>query len=43
MSKTLFWLQAGGCSGDSMSILNIEHPDLFSQLENFDIEVLFHP
>ncbi len=41
--KTFFWLQAGGCSGDSMSILNMEHPDLFSQLENFDIEVLFHP
>ena len=42
-AKTLYWIQAGGCSGDSMSILSMESPDLFSQLSSFDIDVLWHP
>ena len=41
--RTLFWLQAGGCSGDSLSILNMDDPDLFTQLQNWGIEVIWHP
>lgn len=43
MSLTLYWLQAGGCGGDTMSFLNTEAPDaadLFSQL---DVRLLWHP
>ncbi len=43
MSKTLYWLQCGGCGGDSMSLLNIESPNLVELLELLDIEILWHP
>ena len=42
-TKTLFWLQSGGCSGDTLSILNMDDPDLFSQFQQMGIEVLWHP
>ena len=38
----LYWMQAGGCSGDSLSFLNCEC-NLFESLENLDIEILWHP
>ena len=38
----LYWMQAGGCSGDSMSILNYEG-NLFEFFENEGINVLWHP
>ena len=43
MSKTLFWLQAGGCGGDSMSFLSHKWPNIpeFVRLNN--IELLWHP
>ena len=43
MSKTLYWMQCGGCGGDSMALLNLESPDLTSTLDLLDIEVLWHP
>ncbi len=43
MSVTLYWLQAGGCSGDTMSLLSAESPDLAEALEALDVEVLWHP
>ncbi|MDY0041810.1 MAG: hypothetical protein RBS57_15970 [Desulforhabdus sp.] len=43
MAKTLFWLQCGGCGGDSMSMLNSESPDLPEFLEIFEVELLWHP
>ncbi len=43
MSVTLYWLQCGGCSGDTMSLLNSESPDLVELLTLLDIEVLWHP
>jgi hydrogenase small subunit len=43
MSCTLFWLQCGGCGGDSMSLLNLESPDLPELLRDLDLEVLWHP
>ncbi|MEN4053873.1 hydrogenase [Sulfurimonas sp. NWX79] len=38
----LYWLQSGGCSGDSMSLLNYEG-NLFELFENIGLEVLWHP
>lgn len=43
MSRTLYWLQAGACSGDSMSLLSAESPDLVEALEYLHLEVLWHP
>ena len=43
MAKTLYWLQCGGCGGDSMSLLNLESPDLITLLRYLEIEVLWHP
>lgn len=40
---TLFWLQAGACSGDSMSFLCAEEPDLTELLQNYNVDLLFHP
>lgn len=37
------WLQTGACSGDTMSILNAEEPDLLETLQNYGVELLFHP
>ena len=43
MSVTLYWLQGGGCGGDSMSLLNAESPDLMEVLAGLDVTVLWHP
>lgn len=43
MSKTLFWLQCGGCGGDTMALLNVESPHLLEVLAQLDVEVLWHP
>lgn len=43
MPHTLYWLQCGGCGGDTMSLLNLESPGLIETLEMLDIEVLWHP
>ncbi|MFC1975802.1 NADH:ubiquinone oxidoreductase [Chloroflexota bacterium] len=43
MTKTLYWLQCGGCGGDSMALLNTESPNLIELLGLLDIEVLWHP
>jgi NiFe hydrogenase small subunit HydA len=40
---TLLWLQTGACSGDTLSLLNAESPNLVEVLDNYGIEVLFHP
>ena len=38
MTKTLYWLQCGGCGGDSMALLNTESPNLIELLGLLDIE-----
>ncbi|MFH1568572.1 MAG: NADH:ubiquinone oxidoreductase [Gemmatimonadota bacterium] len=43
MGRALYWLQCGGCGGDTMSFLNVESPDLVELLELLDIEMLWHP
>jgi len=43
MSTSLYWLQLGGCGGDSMSLLNAESPGIVELLALLDVEVLWHP
>ncbi len=43
MSKTLIWMQTGGCGGDSMALLCAERPSLEDLLGQYQIEVLWHP
>ncbi len=43
MALTMFWVLCGGCSGDSMSLLNLESPDLVELLQMSGIDVLWHP
>lgn len=40
---TLLWLQTSGCSGDTMSLLGAEEPDVLELLELYSIELLYHP
>lgn len=37
------WFQAGACSGDTLSILNSERPNFLEVIENYGINLLFHP
>src|SRR5512136_2263319 len=43
MSLNLYWLQTGGCGGDTMSLLSAESPNLLEAAELLDIKVLWHP
>jgi len=43
MSVSLYWLQGGGCGGDTMSLLSAESPDFPQILDLLDIEMLWHP
>lgn len=42
-SPSLMWLQAGSCSGDSMSLLCAEDPDFVEFIERNDVDLLWHP
>ena len=39
----LLWLQAGGCGGCTLSLLGADARDLFAQLKDVGINVVFHP
>lgn len=43
MGFTLYWLQGGGCGGDTWSLLNLESPSFVELLAMLDVEVLWHP
>ncbi len=43
MAITLYWLQSGGCSGDTMSLLCAESPDIAEVVDTLDLDVLWHP
>lgn len=43
MSVTLYWLQCGGCGGDTHSFLNVESPDVVDLFGYLDIELLWQP
>jgi len=38
----VYWMQSGGCGGDTMSFLNSEF-NLFELFEKLNINILFHP
>ena len=42
MPKTIYWLQGGGCGGDTMALLSMESPNIVELLELVDTEVLWH-
>lgn len=39
----LLWLQGGGCSGNTISLLNAEEPSVVDLLTDFGIDLLWHP
>lgn len=41
--NSLYWMQCGGCGGDTMSFLNLDSPDLVELFETLGIELLWHP
>jgi uptake hydrogenase small subunit len=43
MSLSVYWLQCGACSGDSMSLLNAESPDIPQLFSLLDAELVWHP
>lgn len=40
---SVLWLQGGACSGNTMSFLNAEEPNVVDLIVDFGIEVLWHP
>lgn len=40
---SLYWLQGGGCGGDTWSLLNVESPNLADLTEILPLDVLWHP
>ncbi len=40
---TLYWLQGGGCGGDTFSFLGSESPNVFALFQALNIELLWHP
>jgi hydrogenase small subunit len=43
MPRSLFWLQTGGCGGDTWSLLGAETPDFVALLTLLEIDVVWHP
>ena len=43
MCFKLYWLQCGGCGGDTWSFFNGESPNIIESFISFDIELLWHP
>ncbi|MBI4284150.1 MAG: HupU protein [Chloroflexi bacterium] len=39
----LLWLQGGCCSGDTISFLNAEEPDVLTAFRMLDVRLLWHP
>ena len=43
MRPNLYWLQTGGCGGDTMSMLNADSPNIVEAKGSLGIDFLFHP
>ncbi len=43
MATTLYWLQGGGCGGDTWSFMCAESPDITELFHQMDLNLLFHP
>ncbi|WP_291323498.1 NADH:ubiquinone oxidoreductase [Desulfonatronospira sp.] len=41
--KTVYWIQGGGCGGDSMSFLSHNFPDISELFRVLHLELLWHP
>lgn len=39
---TIYWLQGGGCGGDTFSFLSSESPNVFDLFQTLDVELLWH-
>lgn len=40
---SLYWLQCGGCGGDTMSLLGTETPDVPTLMQSLGVDLLWHP
>ena len=43
MSSNVYWLQCGGCGGDTWSLFNAESPNVVELFNALDINLLWHP
>lgn len=43
MTLNLYWMQSGGCGGDTMSFLGTESPEIDRLFSSLDAELLWHP
>jgi hydrogenase small subunit len=41
--KTVYWLQGGGCGGDTFSFLGSEFPDVIELFRRLNLQLLWHP
>ena len=41
--STVYWLQGGGCGGDTFSFLSSELPDVTELFNSLNVELLWHP
>ncbi|GAA1509715.1 hydrogenase [Nocardioides humi] len=41
--SSVLWLQGGACSGNTMSFLNAEEPNVVDLIVDFGLELLWHP
>ena len=41
--SSVLWFQAGACSGNTMSFLNAEEPNVVDLIVDFGLELLWHP
>ena len=41
--SSVLWFQAGACSGNTMSFLNAEEPNVVDLIVDFGLEVIWHP
>jgi NiFe hydrogenase small subunit HydA len=41
--RTILWLQSAGCGGCTMSMMCAENPGIFDILDEFGLELLWHP
>ncbi|MCP3887963.1 MAG: hypothetical protein GY702_03690 [Desulfobulbaceae bacterium] len=41
--KTAYWLQGGGCGGDTYSFLSSEFPNVVELLRSLNIKLVWHP
>ena len=40
---SVLWFQGGACSGNTMSFLNAEEPNVVDLIVDFGLDLLWHP